>query len=60
MRSIRAIGLVLFILGAGVAIIDLLDMIEVAKRDNPFYGALALMIAGISLTFLSQAGDDNE
>ncbi|MBK8502498.1 MAG: hypothetical protein IPL46_09940 [Saprospiraceae bacterium] len=60
MRSIRAIGLVLFILGAGVAIVDLLDMIEVAKRDNPFYGALALMIAGISLTFLSQTGDKNE
>ena len=60
MRSIRAIGLVLFILGAGVAIVDLLDVIEVAQRDNPFYGALALMIAGISLTFLSQARDEDE
>lgn len=60
MKSIRLIGLVLFILGAGVAIVDLLDMIQVARRDNPFYGALALMIAGISLTFLSQGREENE
>ncbi|MCB0685688.1 MAG: hypothetical protein KDC53_04160 [Saprospiraceae bacterium] len=59
MRSLRFIGLFLFIVGAVVAILDLLDVIQVAKRDNPFYGALALMIAGISLTFLSQSRDQN-
>ncbi|MCB0664602.1 MAG: hypothetical protein KDC80_02215 [Saprospiraceae bacterium] len=58
MRSLRIIGLFLFISGAVIAILDLLDMIQVARRDNPFYGALALMIAGISLTFLSQSSEE--
>ena len=59
MRSLRLIGLFLFIVGAIVAIVDLLDMIQVAKRDGPFYGALALMIAGISLTFLTQSSEES-
>ena len=58
MRSLRIIGLFLFISGAVIAILDLLDMIQVARMDNPFYGALALMIAGISLTFLSQSSEE--
>ncbi len=58
MKSLRLIGLILFILGAVVAVLDLLDMFEMARRDNPFYGALALMIAGISLSFLSQGSDE--
>lgn len=58
MRSLRIIGLFLFISGAVIAILDLLDMIQVSRRDNPFYGALALMIAGISLTFLSQSSEE--
>lgn len=60
MRYLRLIGLILFILGAVIAVLDLLDMIEMAKRDNPFYGSLALMIAGICLTFLSQAGEESQ
>lgn len=58
MRSLRFIGLFLFIMGAVVAILDLLDLIQMARIDNPFYGALALMIAGISLTFLSQSSEE--
>jgi hypothetical protein len=58
MRILRGVGLILFILGAIVAILDLLDMIQLGRSDNPFYGALALMVAGISLTFLSQSGEE--
>lgn len=57
MKMIRATGLVLFILGAIIGIMDLLDVIQLGSSNNPFYGSLALMIAGICLTFLSQIGD---
>ncbi|NND32899.1 MAG: hypothetical protein HKN76_09930 [Saprospiraceae bacterium] len=58
MSILRGIGLILFIFGAIIAILDLLDMIRLGGNDNPFYGALALMVAGICLTFLSQSGEE--
>ena len=57
MRLLRGVGLIIFIFGAIVAILDLLDMIKLGSNDNPFYGALALMVAGICLTFFSQSNE---
>jgi len=58
MRVIRGFGLVLFVLGAIIAIIDLLDMFDFASHDRPFYGALALIIAGIGLRFLGNVSQE--
>jgi len=58
MRVIRGFGLVLFVLGAVLAISDLLDMVDFASHDSPFYGALALIIAGIGLRFLGKVRQD--
>ncbi len=55
MKYLWIIGLLLFIIGAAIGIMDLLDVIVLDSRNNPFYGALSLMIAGICFTFLSQA-----
>ncbi len=55
MNTLRVLGMVLFIVGAALAILDLLDVIGVEFNANPFYIALGLMIIGISLTFKSQA-----
>ncbi len=55
MRIVRAVGMIMFIVGAIIAILDLLNVILLQSIDNPFYGALILMILGISLTFFTQA-----
>ncbi len=55
MNTLRVLGMVLFIVGAVLAILDLLDVIGWEFKANPFYIALGLMIVGISLTFRSQA-----
>lgn len=54
MNTLRVLGMVLFIVGAALAILDLLDVVGVEFDANPFYLALGLMIIGISLTFKSQ------
>lgn len=54
MNTLRVLGMVLFIVGAALAILDLLDIVGVEFDANPFYLALGLMIIGISLTFKSQ------
>ncbi len=46
--------MILFLFGATVGLLDLLDVIHLQRIDNPFYGALTLMILGISLTFFTQ------
>ncbi len=55
MRMLRILGMVLFLVGAVVGLLDLLDVLHINNLDNPFYGALTLMILGISLTFFTQA-----
>ena len=55
MRVLRILGMILFLVGAVVGLLDLLDVWNISKLNNPFYGALSLMILGISLTFFTQA-----
>ena len=52
---LRILGMILFLFGAIVGLLDLLDVIHLQSIDNPFYGALTLMILGISMTFFTQA-----
>ncbi len=52
---LRILGMILFLFGATVGLLDLLDVIRLERIDNPFYGALTLMILGISMTFFTQA-----
>ena len=52
---LRISGMILFLFGAVVGLLDLLDLLHLKNIDNPFYGALTLMILGISLTFFTQA-----
>ena len=50
-------GYLLFIVGAFMGILDLLNALPGENVINPFYGALALMIAGIALVRFDQAGE---
>ena len=59
MKTSLVVGMVLFVVGAALAIFDLLDIIGVDFVANPFYIALALMILGISLTFRSQPNNNS-
>lgn len=54
MNTLRILGLVLFVLGAILAILDLLDIVTFRQFGNPFYIALGLMIIGITMTFKAQ------
>ena len=53
MRAVRIFGLIMFLFGATVGLLDLLDLVKAAHIGNSFYLALILMVVGISLTFFT-------
>ncbi len=55
MKFWRFLAMVVFVLGAVIAILDLLNIPMVSRLENPFSIALIFMISGIVIAFLLQA-----
>ena len=57
MKTLLMLGVGIFITGAIVAILDLLEVFTISWLHQSFPGALALMIIGITIIFFAQARD---
>ena len=54
MKLLRGLAMLLVVVVAILAIVDLMDSAVVRQLDDPFTGALALMLLGIGLAFFLQ------
>lgn len=55
MRFLRIFALTVFVLGALLAVFDLLEVSIVRTLDNPFFFAAICMATGVVLAFIIQA-----